>query len=65
MKNLELQILLLIHAALGQKRWPDWLKSVSCENDNDSGEIIFDLGDGQSFVLSTNSIKADTNEENT
>lgn len=56
MVNPELEILFLIHNAVKVKH-PSWLKGVSFDNDNDSGEIIFDLFDGSSFTLSTKDIK--------
>lgn len=60
MENPELNILFLIHDALtahlkGNK--PNWLAGVSCDNDNDSGEIVFELADGRSFVVSTAGIR--------
>lgn len=56
MDNTELNILLLIDAALTahlRDNKPDWLAKVTCDNDHDSGEIVFELTDGRSFVVST------------
>jgi hypothetical protein len=36
---------------------PDWLTNVSCDNDANSGEIIFDLTDGRSFVVSASGLR--------
>jgi len=60
MDNPQLNILFLIHEALAahvKANKPDWLADASCDNDNDSGEIIFELADGRSFVVSTSSIR--------
>ncbi len=60
MDNPQLDILLLIHEALAvhvKANKPDWLADVSCDNDADSGEIIFELTDGRSFVVSTSSVR--------
>jgi hypothetical protein len=60
MENPEMNILLLIHEALTvhlKANKPDWLADVSCDNDNDSGEIVFELADGRSFVVSTAGIR--------
>ena len=56
MENPELEILFLIDTALANDK-PDWLAEVTCDTDADSGEIIFELVDGRSFVLSTSSIR--------
>jgi hypothetical protein len=60
MDNPELNILLLIDIALSaclRAKKPDWLADVSCDNDADSGEIVFELSDGRTFVVSTSSIR--------
>lgn len=52
MENPELDILFLIHEAVTahlKAKKPDWLADVSCDNDADSGEIIFELVDGRSW----------------
>lgn len=60
MDDPELDILFLVHEAVtahvkGNK--PDWLANVSLDNDANSGEIVFDLTDGRSFVVSASSIR--------
>ncbi|NLF69658.1 MAG: hypothetical protein GX575_11455 [Candidatus Anammoximicrobium sp.] len=56
----QLDILLLVHGALTahlKANKPNWLTNVSCDNDANSGEIIFELSDGRSFVVSTAGIR--------
>lgn len=60
MDNPQLDILLLVHDALTahlKANKPDWLTDVSCDGDADSGEIVFELADGRSFVVSTSSVR--------
>lgn len=60
MENPELDILFLIHEAVTahlKANKPNWLADLSCDNDADSGEIIFELTDGRSFVVSTSGIR--------
>ena len=60
MENPELDILLLVHEAITahlRANKPHWLADVSCDNDADSGEIVFELSDGRTFVISTAGIR--------
>ena len=53
-----LKALFLLHDALvsyftaGHK--PDWVKNVTCDNDNKDGEMIFELADGTTVIVRSN-----------
>jgi len=58
---IELRLLFLIHSLMvaHKDRWPKWLESISFDNDNDDGEMIITVVDGDTpreLVISSNDI---------